>query len=109
MEFEKMSVGKTTLIISLAAFLTLSYQAAFALQTSPAPEGDPMKVAQKVIWDNFDKADCPKIVEAERVHDGSIAAKCSNKERFRIFVVNELNQPVAMRCSAAEKFGFSGC
>ncbi len=82
---------------------------AYALETAPAPKGDPITVATKVISDNFEKTDCPAVRKAERIEDGSIKAECGNGETFRIFTVVELNKAVAMRCSAAEKMGVSGC
>lgn len=99
---------KTSLVVGVLIFSMLPHSV-YALDTSPAPDGKPVEIAQRVIWDNFEKSDCPKVTSAKRVQDGSITAKCSNGERFRIFVVDQLNQPVALRCSAAEKMGIAGC
>lgn len=72
----------------------------------PAPNGEPTVVAQKIILENFDPPDCPLVVSAVRLGDGSIKALCTNGETYRVFTVS--GQRVAMRCSVANKFG-AGC
>jgi hypothetical protein len=53
---------------------------------------------------------CGKVTTAVRhPTDGSIIATCSNRERYRVFTMQPINEVVAMRCSAAEKLGVSGC
>jgi hypothetical protein len=80
-----------------------------AAQTvGPAPEGEAAVVAQRIILDNFDPPDCPLVVAANRLGDGSIKAICNNNESFRIFSVQEVG-PVALKCSVAPLLGISGC
>ncbi|CAN0393044.1 unnamed protein product [Phaeothamnion confervicola] len=74
----------------------------------PAPDGEPVIIAQKIILDNFEKKDCPLVIRAVRFGDGSIKAFCSNKETFRVFFVRSVGN-VAMKCSAAAKIGVAGC
>ena len=70
---------------------------AYALETAAAPDGDAIKVASKVITDNFEKTDCGSVTLAARLDDGSIKAECDNGETYRIFVVVELGKPVALK------------
>ena len=70
-----------------------------------APTGDAAAVAAKVIKDA--EHPCPKVTSASRVADGSITAKCSNGETYRVMTVQK--QPVAMNCNAAKAFGIKGC
>jgi len=69
----------------------------------PAPDGAASVVAQRIIRQNFDESDCPLVVAAQRLGDGSIAAQCNNGERYRV------TASIAMRCSAAAALGISGC
>ena len=78
------------------------------IKTGPAPNGEAAVVAQTIILANFDKPDCPLVIEAARVGDGSIVARCSNGEKFRVFSVGSVG-PVALKCSAAAALGISGC
>ena len=77
-----------------------------AVEIGPAPPGEPTVVAQKIIVENFDPPDCPLVILALRLGDGSIRATCNNGESYRIFSAN--NHNLAMRCSVANKFG-AGC
>lgn len=81
--------------------------AAWALDFGSAPKGEATMVAQKIILDNFEKNDCPLVVKANRLGDGSIRATCSNGEIFRVFNLQGKN--LALRCSAAAQMGISGC
>jgi hypothetical protein len=76
-----------------------------AQATGPAPVGNPKSVATRVIKEA--EHPCPKVSSAKRLADGSISAKCSNGEGYRIFTVN--SKPLALRCSAARKIGVEGC
>jgi hypothetical protein len=76
---------------------------AFA-QFGPAPDGEPTVIAQKIIRRNFAEDVCSLVVEAHRLGDGSIRAKCNNGEIFRI-----IGENIAMRCSVAAGAGVSGC
>jgi hypothetical protein len=79
--------------------------AAAQIKTGPAPAGEPRTVAAAAIQD----ADhpCGRVVDASRLQGGSIKAVCSNRETYRVFVVQGMT--VAMKCSAAAKLGVSGC
>ena len=68
----------------------------------PAPNGNPVDVATKVIGDNFDFQICPAVREAIRLTDGSIMAVCVNDEKFRVF--NLLSKSMAARCSVVPYF-----
>lgn len=73
--------------------------------TQPAPVGFPKTVAAKLIKEA--EHPCGEVVEALRLpRDGSIIARCSNGERYRVFQMQGEN--VAMKCSAAEKLGVQG-
>jgi len=81
---------------------------AAAIVTGPAPSGEPTEVARKVIADNFDFRDCPAVIQAVRMLDGSIAAVCSNDETFRVFSIPSAGRDFAMRCSAVNKLNIPG-
>jgi hypothetical protein len=66
-------------------------------------------VAQSAIWANFKKSVCPLVEAAEKLHDGSIRARCNNNETFRVFSAGPKRVVLAMRCSAAVKLGLQGC
>jgi hypothetical protein len=73
----------------------------------PAPDGEPTVVAQRIISENFDPPDCPLVIRAFRLGDGSIKSFCNNGESYRILSVNAKNY--AMRCSVVNKLGPAGC
>jgi hypothetical protein len=91
----------TAAVIGFLAFT----DAGFA-QMRPAPDGESAVIAQRIIMENFDPPDCPLVIQAVRLGDGSIKALCNNRETYRIFSVNSKN--LAMRCSVANKLG-AGC
>ena len=74
----------------------------------PLPAGEPTVVAQKIILESFEFEDCPVVVEALRLGDQSIRARCSNNEVFRVFRMMNYGG-IAMRCSSAQKLGVRGC
>ena len=74
---------------------------------TPTAPPDPIQEAELVILRNFDKDQCPRVAKAAALSDGSIAATCSNDERYRVMTVG--GQRVAMRCSAAQSIGVEGC
>lgn len=78
------------------------------IAVGPAPSGEPTVVAQTVIQQNFPRAVCRLVIQALRLGDGSIRARCSNGEVFRVARVDPVG-PVAMRCSAAVTLGIGGC
>ena len=71
-----------------------------------APAGDPATIAAMAIG----KAEhpCGRVVQAERLSDGSIAAICSNHEDFRITRIAAVGT-VAMRCSEVRRMAIKGC
>lgn len=93
-------------VIAAAAMLLASQAVAQTL--GPAPDGDAAVVAQRVILENFDEPDCPLVVKADRLGDGSIKAFCNNDESFRVFSVQGAGN-MALKCSVAEQLGVSGC
>jgi hypothetical protein len=76
-------------------------------QTGPAPDGDPVVVAEQIILKRFGPGICPFVTGATKLDDGSINALCQNGERFRVFTY--MLRPIAMRCSVAEATGVEGC
>lgn len=77
------------------------------LTIGPAPDGEPVAVAQRIIQTNFGRAVCPRVAAARRLPDRTIHATCSNRETFRVFFVRELRENAALRCSAARQMGVS--
>lgn len=96
---------------SAAAICTIATLLALApptfAQIGRAPDGDAAEVAQQIIQRNFPTEACPLVIDARRVGDGSIVATCNNDEIFRIFSFD--GKDAAMRCSAAQQLGISGC
>jgi hypothetical protein len=82
---------------------SVTTSASAQIEFGPTEDGDPPVVAFKVINSNFDDTDCPSVMEAKRLKDGSAYAICSNGERFRVY------GKISMKCSAAEKLGVAGC
>jgi len=80
--------------------------AAPLLDIRPAPNGPEKLIAESILGRDFDRPDCPTVVRALRLGDGSIRAVCSNGEDFRVFNLN--GKTIAMRCSAARQLG-AGC
>lgn len=74
---------------------------------SGAPAGSPSRVALSAIQANFGREVCPRVTRAERQANGSIHADCSNGESFRVFTIG--GRVVAMRCTAAARYGIEGC
>jgi hypothetical protein len=73
--------------------------------TGPAPPGLPRTVATAAIREAGHK--CAAVAEALRIADGSIIARCTSGQHYRIFNVRTVGT-VAMSCEAAEKFGVEG-
>lgn len=69
------------------------------------PASEEMRLATRVIRE----ADhpCPMVLAAQRVSDGSVRASCSNGEVYRVMKFR--GEWLAMKCSAAERLGVSGC
>lgn len=69
------------------------------------PRSEEVRVATRAIRE----ADhpCPVVLAAQRLSDGSVRAACSNGEIYRVIMLR--GDWLAMRCSAAERLGVSGC
>lgn len=69
------------------------------------PTSEEMRLATRAIRE----ADhpCPVVLAAQRVSDGSVRAACSNGEIYRVMKFR--GEWLAMKCSAAERLGVSGC
>ncbi|MFT3672041.1 HIRAN domain-containing protein [Aestuariivirga sp.] len=85
--------------------LGASINASTVATSTPTP--NPVREAERVIHDNFGISLCPKVTRAAALADGSVAATCSNDERYRVMTV--AGQRVAMRCSVAQSIGVEGC
>jgi hypothetical protein len=97
-------------ILVLAVFAVLPLGPAWAEgqpSIGAAPAGRPATVAQRVIHENFSPSVCERVRSAERLANGSIHATCANGEVFRVFEIG--GRAVAMRCSAAARYGIEGC
>ena len=101
------SQAKTPTKNTLTVNTSVSKSQKLSEAIGPAPSGDADAIATKVIKDNFDVRDCPKIVQAGRDGDGSIKAKCSSGEEFRIFTLK--GKAMATKCSAIKAMGIDGC
>jgi hypothetical protein len=89
--------------------LPLATNHSFAqMRAGPAPQGNAVVVAQRVIQDNFDEATCPLVTKANRLGDGSISAVCNTGERFRVFSMRAKG-PMAVKCSEVARMGVAGC
>lgn len=72
----------------------------------PVPPGDEIEWATLAIR-GFSGHECGEVVEAKRLPDGTIRAKCRSGELFRIAFMDDA--PIAVRCADAEKHGFEDC
>jgi hypothetical protein len=71
-------------------------------RVGPAPYGDPKEVAKAAI--RYSEHPCPRVTAAVRnENDGSVTAKCSNRERYNVFRVEGVKEPVVFRCSALRR------
>lgn len=77
------------------------------LHTSGAPAGDALAVAKTIL--RTSPQPCGRVRSAERQGDDSIRATCSNGEVYRLFVIEGMEEPTALRCTAAADLGVSGC
>jgi hypothetical protein len=97
-----------TLATVLALLAALPITAARAQPSiAGAPPGNPVTVAQRVIHANFERSVCEHVTQAHRLPNGSIHSTCNTGEVFRVFEIG--GQVVAMRCSAAGRYGVEGC
>ena len=83
-----------------------------AMEFLPAPEGDAVAVATKVITDRGNS--CDSVVDATRSADGRIAAICrsgSNFLRYRVFTLRTNNEDtvMALNCEVVKQQGIDGC
>ena len=68
----------------------------------PAPFGDAKVVAEAAI--RYSEHPCPSVTRAVRNEvDGSVTAKCSNGERYNVFRMDAIKEPIALKCSAWKK------
>jgi hypothetical protein len=72
----------------------------------PVPPGDEIQWASVAIR-GLSGHECGRVVEANRLPDGTILAKCDSGEVFRIAFMDEA--PIAVRCADAEKHGMKAC
>lgn len=89
-----------------AGLIPLGLAHAQSYQVLPAPPGDPVAVATRVIREA--EHACPKVTRASRSGDQSILAACSNKETYLVFSIRKSGgavMDVAMKCSAARAIG----
>jgi len=84
---------------------TTSAPSVTATRPVTEPTSEEMRLATRAIRE----ADhpCPMVLAAQRVSDGSVRAACSNGEVYRVMKFR--GEWLAMRCSAAERLGVSGC
>jgi len=73
----------------------------------PVPPGDEVQWATVAIRGFSGWHECSRVVEANRLPDGTIRAKCDSGELFRIAFMDEA--PIAIKCPAAEKNGITDC
>lgn len=96
--------------VSLLAIAIRPAMAAKQWELLPAPEGNPMEVAARVIRSN--EQPCPRVIKAERVFDKTIRATCSNQISYRISKLKTAEGKtieLSMNCQAARKLGIDGC
>ena len=99
--------------ITAAAF-AIAFALAYSASTSvsetpiwkPVPPGDEIQWATVAIR-GFSGHECGRVVEANRLQDGTILAKCDSGEVFRIAFKDEA--PIAVRCADAEMYGMKAC
>ena len=72
----------------------------------PVPPGDEIEWATIAIR-GFSGHECGEVVEAKRLPDGTIRAKCVSGEYFRIAFGD--GAPIAIWCAEAEKHGIKDC
>lgn len=88
-----------------AVSLALSLQAeAQPVGVGPAPGGDALAVATRVIGENF--PECKRASQAVRARDGSIRARCSGTD-YLVFTLHDPKErkthEVALNCTAAKR------
>ena len=84
----EISTSDTTILAmkSVLVFTVVLTTTLVAAQTAgSAPPGEPRTVAARAIVEA--KHPCPALNSAKRLKDGSILAKCSNGEDYRIFTL----------------------
>ena len=99
--------------ITAAAF-AIAFALAYSAPTSvsetpmwkPVPPGDEIQWANVAIR-GFSGHECGRVVEANRLADGTILAKCDSGEVFRIAFMDDA--PIAVKCADAEKHGMKPC
>jgi hypothetical protein len=94
-------------IVAVALALIVAAPAAAQPRVGPAPSGEAATVALRIILENFDPPDCPRIQTAFRMGDGGIHAVCTNQEIYRVFTLD--GKALALRCSALRRMGVQAC
>jgi hypothetical protein len=95
-----------------------SFAIAFALAYHPSsgvaemPDWKPVPPGDEIEWATiairgFSGHECGEVVEAKRLADGTIRAKCHSGEYFRIALKD--GAPIAIWCAEAEKQGIKDC
>jgi hypothetical protein len=100
---------KVTAAICAIAF-ALAYRPSTGVSETPiwkpVPPGDEIEWATIAIR-GFSGHECGEVVEAKRLPDGTIRAKCVSGEYFRIAFGD--GAPIAIWCAEAEKHGIKDC
>jgi hypothetical protein len=75
----------------------------------PVPAGDAAQIATDAVREAGHP--CRKVIDAARLTDGTIRAKCSGGQVYRIFAVIQDNRRVllALNWHAAKELGITGC
>lgn len=100
---------KITAAVFAIAFTLVCHPSIGASETpnwKPVPPGDEIEWATIAIR-NFSEHECGEVVEAKRLADGTIRAKCHSGEFFRIAFMD--GAPVAIWCAEAQKHGIKDC
>jgi hypothetical protein len=98
-----------------AAVFAIAFALAYSASTSvsetpvlkPVPPGDEIQWATVAILNFSGWQECRRVVEANRLPDGTIRAKCDSGEMFRISFKD--GAPFAVKCVVDEKHGIENC
>ena len=100
---------RITAAVFATAFALAYYPSTVTSETptwKPVPPGDEIEWATVAIR-NFSEHECGQVVEAKRLADGTIRAKCVSGQFFRVAFMDEA--PIAIWCAEAEKHGIKDC
>jgi hypothetical protein len=99
--------------ITVAAFaIALAIGHGASMSLAEMPTWKPVPPGDEIEWANvalraFSGHECGKVIEAHRLPDGTIQAKCESGELFRIALRD--GEPIAVMCADAEKYGMKAC